>query len=71
MTTQEATIEEATIEVGSRWFIWGRHYEVRELGERDGEPHALLVPLERPDRPHPFDWVSVRRIERYGLPSGA
>jgi hypothetical protein len=51
------------LEVGDWVFIWGAHRRVHAV--RDG--HVQIVPEGR--KPHPFDWTSIKRVQKFGRPS--
>ena len=62
MTITEAKELTGMVLVGQSWYLWGQHYEVRQL--RNGR--ALILPRGR-RRPRAVDWVEAWRIVKYGV----
>jgi hypothetical protein len=59
-------VEEAPA-IGSRWYAFGQHYEVKGYGERDGDPAVRIQNVNRPkDRATVAIWRLLRKGERTG-----
>lgn len=58
-----------TVEVGSRWYVFGHHWEVLEEGERDGQPAVLVRCLTGKNPRKVWGKLFVRALERHGRPS--
>ena len=58
-----------TVEAGSRWYVFGHHWEVIEEGERDGQPAVLVRCLTGQNPKKPWGYISLRALERHGRPS--
>lgn len=56
-------------EIGSRWYIWGRHYEVSSYTTKDGEP-AIRMREKGAKRPERFP-VLLRSFSSRAVPSGS
>lgn len=80
----ERDIAAPEVQVGTVWFVWGKHQEVIERRDRYEEEwlnghlsyipsvrlHALNSQGERTKKPHPF-WIAAWRLVKYGVPSEA
>jgi len=60
-------MEEKDLREGQWIYLWGKHYRVEAI---DGFL-VQIVPAHRKNmKPHQFDWVLLRKVLKYGKPSG-